>query len=94
MDKEFYQMTFQKMDDGLGALHRGVLYGYITISNNVLIWNPNGNNICLELLSQIVDKMKQLNNDNIALNVRELGSAYFHPKIKEMHKAWEEECGT
>lgn len=61
MDKNFYKMTFQKMDDGIGAIHRGVIYGYFTISNDKILWNPmEGHNICLELLQQVVNKMEKL----------------------------------
>lgn len=39
------------MDDGLAAIHRGVIYGYITINNNQIIWEAeSGKNICFELL--------------------------------------------
>lgn len=61
MDK----MTFQKMDDGIGCIHDCVVYGYFTISNDKILWNPtrfrpSGHDICLELLRQIVDKMEKL----------------------------------
>ena len=60
MNKEFYQMTFQKMNDGIGCIHRGVIYGYFTINNDKILWESTGHNLCLELFQQILNKMEKL----------------------------------
>lgn len=62
--EDFFKIQFDPDDDGdIVIHHRGIEYGYIVVdpTRKVVLWQSNGNSMNLQLISQVVDKMNQLN---------------------------------